>query len=138
MKKILILLLISPLLLATSCDDDDNNTPQNAALTGRWKLVNISGGIQGQDFDVPNGTITWTFNNNNMVQVVNNNPVDSNVEDFFETGTYTYQHIASEVSATCPQLLRVNNVDLGCKHTAGNTMTLTQTESDGYVLTLMK
>lgn len=138
MKKILLLLLISPIFLATSCDEDDNNNPQNTTLTGRWKLTNVSGGIQGQDFDVPNGSITWTFNNNNTVQVVNNNPADSNAEDFFETGTYNYVYTTSDVSTTCTQTLKINTIDLGCLNIQGSTMTLTQVESDGYLLTLKR
>ncbi len=133
------MLLISPLLLATSCDeDDDNNNPANSSMTGRWKLVNVSGGIQGQNFDVPNSSITWTFNSNNTVQVVNNNPADTNAEDFFETGTYNYQYVPSEITVICASSLEIDDIDLGCQNIQGDTMILTQVESDGYVLTLKK
>lgn len=138
MKKILFMLLISPLLLATSCDEDDDSSIPNTTLTGRWNLVNVSGGLQGQDFDIPNGSITWTFNANNTVQVVNNNPADGNAEDFFETGTYNYQYTTNEVSTTCNQTLKIDDIDLGCQNIQGNTMTLSQVEADGYLLTLKK
>jgi hypothetical protein len=137
MKKIFLLCMFVALLW--SCEDDDNVTASPSALRGTWNLVNVSGGITGSSFNFPPGTIKWKFNDqSNTVNVVNNNPADSNAEDFFETGTYSYVYTENEVSTTCVNTLTIDNVDLGCQHISGQTMTLTQVVADGYVLTLKR
>lgn len=135
MKKSLFLLIAIP-LLAVSCNDDDN-TAQANNLQGRWNLVNVSGGLMGQDLDIPSGTITWTFGYN-TVKVINNNPADTSAEDFFETGNYNYEYSESEASIICTQTLKINNVDLGCVTVQDNTLKLTMQENDGYILILKR
>lgn len=161
MKKIYTLLLLAaPVLLATSCQDDDSilqtaayNQPQQEQPqqpeepgqeepqnneTNSWSLVNVSGSIAGVSHDFPDGQIIWTFNNNNTIDVVNNNP-DPNAEDFLDTGNFTYGYIPSEMpTANCSEDMFVWCFVLGCQNVDGDTMTITQQLSDGYTLIFKK
>ena len=136
MKKIILLLLCSPLLWAFQCDEDDN--PSDDKPIGTWNLVNVSGGIAGSDFNFPPGTITWKFNYDGTVEVVNNNPADSNAEDFFETGTYTYEHVVNEIPNSCQHVMMIDNINLGCESLLVPVLTFTQVEADGYIITLKR
>ncbi|MGV3459108.1 MAG: hypothetical protein ACO1N9_01510 [Flavobacterium sp.] len=159
MKRIYtLLLLLAPVLLATSCQEDDavlNTTavvaepqqqpeepqeqeqPQNP--TGdSWSLINVSGSIAGVSHNFPVGQITWTFNENATIDVVNNNP-DQNLEDFLDSGNFTYGFIPSEMPTnTCSEDLFVWCFVLGCQNIDGDTMTITQQFADGYTLTFRK
>lgn len=157
MKRIYTLLvLLAPLLLATSCQEDDailNTTalvpeteepaPQEteepqAPATDSWSLINVSGSIAGVSHDFPVGQITWKFNDDTTIDVVNNN-ADFNKEDFLDSGNYAYGFIPSQMpTGTCSEDMFVWCFVLGCQNVAGDTMTITQTFSDGYTLTFKK
>lgn len=158
MKRIYtLLLLLAPILLATSCQDDDTalqtaatqqqpqqpeepqqpEQPQEAP-PGSWSLVNVSGSIAGVSHDFPMGQVIWTFNDDNTIDVVNNNP-DQSVEDFLDTGNFTYGYFPSEMpTTTCSEDMFVWCFVLGCQQIDGDVMTITQQFADGYTLTFHK
>jgi hypothetical protein len=161
MKRIYTLLLVlAPVLLATSCQDDDTvlqtaavieqpqepePTPEEPPLQDHeiplgesWNLVNVSGSIAGVNHDFPEGQIVWTFNADNTINVVNNNP-DQSVEDFLDTGNFAYGFFPSEnPTASCSEDFFVWCFVLGCRQIDGDVMTITQQFEDGYTLTFHK
>ena len=143
MKNLKLLLLLLYIPIAASCNnDDDNNTPPpvNTTLEGSWKLINISGGFQGMNQDFEEGLITWNFDESEgSLTVVNNNPAD--VYDALGTGDYLYtvtpvesQSCGSTISVT--QNLMIHN--FGCMTLNGNNLTMSQIESDGFLLTFKR
>lgn len=140
MKKILFLMVVATALIAGACsDNDDMPVTTVAALGGTWKLTHVSGSVAGIDQDFTPGAVTWTFNvENNTVSVVNNTPDDS-LTDFFPTGNYTYGYVQNETTPqSCAYTLAVSNINFGCAASTSTTLTLTQVESDGYVLTFIR
>lgn len=151
MRKINNLLLALSACLLIACSDDSTttaNTNTTDALSakgsgkspdfeGRWNLIRVTGSIAGVTNEFPEGTIVWTIDESaGTVDVVNNN--DEPVEDFFDTGVYNYNFVASEMPSMCSQTIEVNQLDLGCVEMGDNGLTFTQTYSDGYVLTFKR
>lgn len=158
MKKLpTFLLLLAPLLLATSCQDDDvqlqttavqmpqqpqepqqpEEPEQPQSAEGRWSLINISGSIAGVSNNFPEGQITWTFNPDSTIDIVNGNP-DENVEDFLDSGNYVFGFIPNEMQSGCNEVMFVWCFTVGCQNISGDMMTLTQPENDGYTLMFKK
>jgi hypothetical protein len=135
MKKALLLLIALPALLLSGCgSDDDNNATYPTEMAGPWQLVNVSGSIAGinhyyTDF------IMWNFDTDDRnVNISNQN--DEDVEDFLETGVYDYDFVInSDSPSACARTLKVGDTNFGCMMQDANTLTLTQTEADGYTLT---
>lgn len=125
--------MFSPLLLAMTCDDD----PSDDKPAGTWSLISVSGGITGTEYNFEPGLITWKFNYDSTVNVVNNNAEDSDAEDFFETGTYNYQYLPNELSG-CENVIYIDSINFGCQDLRNPSYTLTQTTSDGYTLKFQK
>lgn len=140
MKRTKFLLLLLPAFCLTSCSDDDTTEPVYTIpeVSATYKLVNVSGSIAGVSHDFEPGTITWKFNTDQTVTIVNNN-TNENVEDFFESGTYELSYQPAEyIPAPCEENLVIDNIDLGCVDATENGLVLTQAVADGYVLTFTK
>lgn len=140
MKRMKFLLLLLPAFCLTSCNDDNESEPVYTIpeISVAYKLVNVSGSIAGVSHDFDPGTITWTFNTDETVTVVNNNTND-NVEDFFESGTYEFHFAPSEPTASqCAESIFVDDTDLGCQQVTDDGLILTQVWADGYVLSFVK
>jgi hypothetical protein len=140
MKTIKLLTLLFCTLILNSCsnsNDDDDNSPE-PTLQGGWTLKKVQGGIGGVNQNFDDELVTWTFNANGTVSVFNTNTDDTRI-DFFETGDYTYDFEPNTATPdTCAEALILDNVSFGCHDFSGNgnTLTLSQVESDGYQLTL--
>jgi hypothetical protein len=140
MKRITFLLLLLPAFTLTSCSDGDENEPMQVFpdVAATYKLINVSGSIAGVSHDFAPGTITWRFNTNQTVTVVNNN-TNENVEDFFGSGTYEFSLQPFEYTpAPCDRNLVIDSSELGCAEITENGLVLTQAMADGYVLTFVK
>lgn len=138
MNKIFFCTLLIAIGFAASCDSGDDAPAGTVSLNSSWKLTHVSGSITGASYDIPDGTIRWVFNTQaGNVTVINNNPAD--VEDFFATGVYDMVLEPNEVTPqTCNEVVLINNISFGCVGIDGNTLTLSQVESDGYTLTFQK
>ncbi|KGO91252.1 hypothetical protein [Flavobacterium subsaxonicum] len=137
MKKALFLLVLAGTAFATGCskDDDSPKVYDYQNYDGMWVLAHVSGSIAGIDHDY-DGSIIWNFDTEHHILSVVNNDADETVEDFLESGTYTYSFDANTVTPeTCAETFNAGNLDFGCFVNNGNTIVLTQNESDGYVLT---
>jgi hypothetical protein len=140
MKKLLLLTSLFASLMLSSCHDSDNNQamPLSSTITGNWKLTNVSGGIAGTNDDFADGLITWKFNSDHTVTITNNNTAD-NKQDILESGTYPY---AFETNEATPELCAVNIVvggtNLGCYTITPTQFTMSQVESDGFMIKLVR
>lgn len=135
MKKFILSIILLAGVFAASCDED-STTPANnpQTMNGKWHLVDISGSIAGGHHALEPGTITWAFGDDGLLVVQNNNTNES-IEDFFESGTYTYSYIPNEDSPEmCAQVLMVNSINLGCQVGNAQEMIITNTWADGYQL----
>lgn len=137
MKLKLFFAFLCAVALNSCSSNNDNNNPQNATLEGGWRLTNVSGGLTGTN-DSFSGEITWTFNADGTVSVWNTN-TDNTKVDLLETGDYTYAFMPNTTTPeTCAQAFYINGISYGCQNISGNTMTLSQIETDGYLATLEK
>lgn len=136
MKTNKLLLALAAVCLMSCNNSDDNNAAQT--IDGAYKLVNVRGGIAGTNDTFNDGSITWTFENNGTVTVWNTNTDDSK-QDLIESGAYVYTFQPNPATPdSCTQALYIDGVSYGCHAVNGNTMTLSQVETDGYEVTLEK
>ncbi|MDI1256027.1 MAG: hypothetical protein PSV16_07980 [Flavobacterium sp.] len=130
LKSIAALLLVASIW---SChrDDDNNNVPEN--LIGHWKLVNVSGGIAGINQPITDGAVTWEFNSNNTVTIVN-----AGDDDYtgLASGTYPYAFVNSDVPESCAEKLAINNTQSGgcLTFTTDGKMLISDNYADGFTL----
>jgi hypothetical protein len=117
-----------------SCNDTDGTTDNSEqVLLGTWKMVKAYGGISGVVHNIPEGTITWTFDtDSNTLTVVNNN-MDTTLDAGLDSGTYSYQIVNSEAPESCSKTLMIDGNDYGCfiKTEAG--LTISQVYADGLI-----
>lgn len=66
---------------------------RNDSLSGRWKLVNVTGTLAGINNNFTSGLITWDFNAISQTVTVVNNNNNLNLWNVLETGGYNYQFI---------------------------------------------
>ncbi|MCW4467892.1 hypothetical protein OGH69_02855 [Flavobacterium sp. MFBS3-15] len=139
MKRKLFLLVLPALFLMSCGDDDESGTIYTIPETSApYNLVNVSGSIVGVSHDFEPRTITWKFNTDQTVTVVNNN-TNEDAEDFFESGTYELSYQPAEYTpAPCEENLFIDNIDFGCVNATDSGLILTQAVADGYVLTFIK
>lgn len=141
MRKISTLFVILFLTVMTACSDDlatKQLVNTQEAADGEWHLVQVTGSIAGVNHVFEPGTITWTFNDNGTVSVINTNTNES-LSDFFNTGTYEYSFVANEdAPEMCESVLMVDNIDFGCHDLDGDHLTLTNVWVDGYQLKFVK
>ena len=138
-KSIKLLLAIFCAIALNSCSNSsDDNDPVTTTLNGTWRLANVSGGITGISDDFDDASITWTFNPDGSINIWNTN-TDDTKQDLIETGDYDYAIVPNEATPElCSQAMVINSVSYGCYSISGDTLTLSQIESDGYQVTLIK
>ena len=126
-------------LTFVGCNDDDNNGSQTDPLAGEWRLTHLMGGIAGNNVSFEPGTISWDFDpESGTVTVVNTN-TNEQLEDLFESGTYEFSFEENTATpASCEEVLVIDDVSLGCWNASSSTLTLTQIENDGFVVTLKR
>lgn len=137
MKKIILPLFSVTLIACNNSDDASTNNP--VGISGHYTLVNVSGSIAGVSNDFEPGVIKWHIDGENNSLAVINNFDDNNgsIEDFMETGSYTFEATADETAGQCPYKYVADENDLGCLSVAEDgTLTFTQPYADGYILTL--
>ena len=144
MRQIVILFAVLFTGIITSCSDDNeptqfvnhtyNNNDTQETADGEWHLVQVTGSIAGINHLYEPGTITWTFNDNTTVDVINTNTNDA-LTDFFDSGNYAYSFEENvDAPEMCDSVLFLNGLNFGCQDIDGNTMLLTNTWADGYQL----
>ncbi len=135
MKTKLSILGILLALVLTSCSNDSN--PSHASIVdGQWKLIQVSGSFTGIASDFDPGLITWNFNPTTQTVTVVNHNTDENKTDIFETGVYNYQIVASENPDLCSQIIKIDNVEMGCFNIVEGNLKIDQAFVDGFTVTL--
>lgn len=124
------------ILALASCKNDDDNGP--ATLEGTWKLTRVQGGIAGVDERFPSGVITWTFHLDTQTVTVVNNLTPESANDFFESGTYSFQARSTGANSTCGASMSIDDIDFGCMSQSGNTLKFDQQATDGFLVTLKR
>lgn len=129
-------------LLLFSCHSDDNRpiqTPLPTGIEGSWKLTQVNGGITGTIYDYPEGMITWKFNGISQTVVVQNNNSDESMQDILPSGTYPYSFVVNEATPElCALNIEVNGMNLGCYNIGATQLTMSQIESDGFFIKLIR
>ena len=121
------------LFLLTSCFNNDDNQIQ-ITNTITYSLTNVMGGIAGFDETFEPGLITWTFNNQTNMMIVDNNNTDDSSFDVFESGTYSY---SVENDGTNLRMT-IDGTDFGIITETANELTLDQQVDDGFLITLKR
>ena len=140
MKTIKLLGLFILLFQLSACTDDfDDNLPEKPepTLLGSWKLVNVSGGFANQNFDFEAGLITWTFNDNQTVTIVNNNTDDSKA-DYFDSGIYPYEYVLTNDSGQNINEVIIDGQRMGETVLLINQLTMDQSPFDGMKVRLVR
>lgn len=115
MRKLLILLLFSSLFLSCN-EDDDALPPVNTALNGSWNMETYVA-FMAELPELNDGDITWTFNSNNTVTVVNN--VEEQYPYMMGSGVYSFTIEGNLVTLLNdePYQYTINGTELTLAHT---------------------
>lgn len=136
MKTPQLLLLTMILFLTNSCSVDDDPMVEHK-IYGAWNLVEVSGTIAGITHEFEYGTIIWDFASSNIV--VENNNLDNDLIDKFETGTYSYLiNTLPELESDCLQTIAFSTDDINCLQYDYDTMFITQNVADGITLKFIR
>jgi hypothetical protein len=143
MKKITFLPYFFFVLFFCACHSDDNAAyyplPTNQSLEGEWKLVNVRGGIAGVNDTFADGTILWKFNGISQTVAVTNNNTDDQMQDILPSGLYHYSIVANEATPElCAQTFQIDGTNMGCFNIGLAEFTMNQTETDGFLVTLVR
>ena len=129
-------------LFLFSCHSDDSPQIQSPPLTGiegNWKLTEVNGGITGTIYNYPEGMITWKFNGISQTVIIQNNNVDANMQDILPSGTYQYSFVANQATPElCALNIEVNGMNLGCYNIGTTELTMSQIESDGFLIKMVR
>lgn len=136
MKTLKLLPVLFALAFFTGCNDDDDSNAETT-LSGGWKLTRIQGGFAGVDETFAPGVITWTFNNDQTVTIVNNN-TDETAEDLFDSGTYEFQALSTGEPGECDAYMSIDGTNLGCMELTSTILKLSQQSTDGFDVTLKR
>jgi hypothetical protein len=126
-------------------DSDKNVTRRfenSNQLTGKWTLVNISGGIVGASDNFQPGWITWEFKeNNHQLKVIENVPTATVYITYgLESGNYTYTN--NTTPSNCEnnfESLTINNQFESCYKITNNTLVIDNNQiADGFKFTLIR
>ncbi len=151
MRQLIILFSLLFIGFFMSCSNDcDKDFKVNNAFTrrfenqnqlsGKWTLVNISGGFAGTNMGFQPGWITWTFNAiNQQLIVVNNNPMPNPVYDGLQTGNYNYNNIIMSSCGNETMPLNIINSFESCYKITNNTLVIDNNQiADGFKFTLVR
>jgi hypothetical protein len=142
MKKFNLLTISLFALFVSACHSDDRQFyfyPGNPNLEGQWKLVNVSGSIAGTSDDFPEGMITWKFNGISQTVYIVNNNTDEQKQDILPTGTYHFNFVNNEATPElCAQTISIDGTNLGCYTISTDEFIINQTESDGFMIRLVR
>lgn len=133
--RILTLVLVLGVFIFTSCDSDDDTAPMDP-IHGIWNLVNVSGGFAGINEDYESGSITWSFNSQDLTITVQNNTGQINLFSGYVTGTYPYAIIEANENV----YLVINNTEFGSYIVSDTSLNINQNEfsfgtgADGFFL----
>lgn len=132
MKKIVFITFSLFILSFYSCSNDDTNNP---SFSGEWKLINVSGGLLGQNQNIPLNSIVWSINPTTQVISVVNNNNSTNYYDGLPTGIYNYQLVSDPNPTGCGTTLDVDeNQDMGCVLFENNHLIINSNYNDGFRL----
>ncbi|RZJ64976.1 MAG: hypothetical protein EOO45_17380 [Flavobacterium sp.] len=133
------LMLVLTFSFATTCEEEVQPVNLNPELyLGKWQLANVSGGIENVNQNFAENEIVWEFLADGSVTVENNFENDA-VEDFMETGSYTYFIESARKSVyPCGYLFWAGDNNLGCMTARENKIVFKRNGSDGYVLTFQR
>jgi hypothetical protein len=140
-SKTLKLLSTFLFLFLVSCHSDDNPQTQTPPLgiEGTWKLTEVNGGITGTIYNYPPGMINWKFNGISQTVIVENHNVDENMQDILPSGTYHYNFVANQATPElCALNIEVNGMNLGCYDIGTTQFTMSQVETDGFLIKLVR
>lgn len=135
MKKTISILGMLLAGLLTSCSSESNGSHSNS-VEGQWKLVRVSGSFAGIESTFSPGEIKWTFNPTTQTLTVINNNSDDNKTDIFETGVYNYQVIENPNPQSCSEIIKIDNIEMGCFTIVDGKLHIDQAFADGYTVTL--
>lgn len=136
MKSKLSFLGILLILLFAGCSSESDSSQSNS-IDGQWKLVNVSGSFAGVSSDFAPGIITWDFNSTTQTVTVVNHNTDDNLTDLFETGVYNYQIVENPNPDSCAEIIKIDNIEMGCFSLVDGTLHIDQAFLDGYTVTLV-
>jgi hypothetical protein len=126
--------------------DSDKNVSRrfenSNQLTGKWTLVNISGGIVGASDNFQPGWITWEFNeNNHQLKVIENVPTATVYITYgLESGNYTFTNNTTPSNCeTNFQSLAITNQFESCYNITNDTLIIRNYQiADGLQFTLVR
>lgn len=134
MKNIFLIFLSVSML--TCSLDDGTESPQN---NGKWNLINISGGITGNEINLQTGDVTWVFDEINSDLIIEYN-INDDPAGLLRSGTYNFEI----KTINNKSYLFVDNVELGNIVVGNDRFTLNQNilstgnASDLYVFTFVR
>ncbi len=138
MKTFYKIFLLTAITFFLSCQSDNESNFTQDRLAREWKLTKVEGGLLGVNQSFEAGIITWSFNSlTNTVTIVNSN-TDDTLYDMFETSVYNYQIVDNPTDGNCDEILKIDNIELGCISFINNQLILDQAISDGFKLYLKK
>jgi hypothetical protein len=150
MKTLKIILSIIIIGFFISCQKDNINDLNKRTtrqvedpnqLSGKWTLVNITGGIPGSNISFPQGWITWEFNEtNHSLNVINNNLYGNPAYSGLQTGVYSFtNNITPSNCENNFQSIEIVDVFYGCYSITNNVLIIKNAQiADGLQYTLIR
>lgn len=132
--KVLSLVIV---LISFGCQNDNESNFTQDQLSREWKFVKVTGGLLGVNQEIEPGMITWNFNSITNTVTIVNTTTDQMLYDFFETGVYNYQILESSSDFGCDEVLKIDNIELGCLSIVDDKLVIDQTYADGFRLELI-
>lgn len=139
MKKIILPMFTLLLFSLSSCNsDDDTNDTTIPILQHKWTLISSGGGFAGTTYNFEEGVITWKFNADGTVNVVNNNQ-EENKPDSFDSGTYDYEVVNNNnETEDCNKSMDVDTATFYCYNIdAQGRLILDDSPVDGIKMTFV-
>ena len=132
--KVLSLVIV---LISFGCQNDNESNFTQDQLSREWKFVKVTGGLLGVNQEIEPGMITWSFNSITNTVTIVNTTTDQTLNDFFETGVYNYQILESSSDFGCDEVVKIDNIELGCLSIVDDKLVIDQTYADGFRLELI-
>lgn len=136
MKKTIFITLFFLSVSLLSCSNE-NNISRNDSVSGRWKLVKVTGTFGGINDNYTYGLVTWDFNPITQTVTVVNNNSNANLWDVLETGVYNYQFV-NNPNSTCGESIEIDGTVFGCCSVVTDSLVIDQSIADGFAITLKR